>query len=100
MAPAAANYPIVVTCLIVFSLCGGYFAGVRPNGEWRYFSWHPFLMTCGMVGCMGIGAATKKLGGYTNTKVCVCVFFLVIPSSHSPYITALIRTHNFSRHTT
>lgn len=27
-------------------------------------------MTVGMVGCMGIGAVTKKLGGYTNTKVC------------------------------
>jgi len=26
-------------------------------------------MTLGMVGFAGIGAITKKLGGYTNTKV-------------------------------
>ena len=26
-------------------------------------------MTLGMVGCMGISAVTKKLGGYTNTKL-------------------------------
>jgi hypothetical protein len=53
----------------VFSLAGGYMAGIQPIGEWRLFSWHPFLMTCGMVGTAGIGAITKKLGGYSNTKV-------------------------------
>jgi hypothetical protein len=26
-------------------------------------------MTCGMVTSMGVGALTKKLGGYENTKV-------------------------------
>ena len=30
---------------------------------------HPFLMTVGFVGFMGVGAVTKKLGGYTNTKL-------------------------------
>lgn len=44
-------------------------AGIQPTGKWRFFSWHPFLMTIGMIGVMGISAATKKLGGYTNTKV-------------------------------
>ena len=40
------------------------------GGGWKSpFSWHPFLMTAGMVSFMGIGAMTKKLGGYDNTKV-------------------------------
>jgi hypothetical protein len=60
---------VVVTSLVVFSLLAGYNAGIQPTGVWRFFSWHPFLMTCGMVGLAGIGAITKKLGGYTNTKV-------------------------------
>ena len=47
----------------------GYMAGIQPIGEWRFFSWHPFLMTAGMVGMAGIGAVTKKMGGYDNTKV-------------------------------
>ena len=47
----------------------GYTAGIQPAGEWRFFSWHPLLMTVGMVGCTGVGAVTKKLGGYENTKV-------------------------------
>lgn len=47
----------------------GYTTGIQPAGEWRFFSWHPLLMTVGMVGCMGVGAVTKKLGGYENTKV-------------------------------
>jgi Eukaryotic cytochrome b561 len=47
----------------------GYLAATRPNGRWRNpFSWHPFLMTVGMVGCMGCAAVTKKMGGYQNTK--------------------------------
>ena len=45
-------------------------AGTQPKGAgWRAFSWHPMLMTCGMVGMVGSAAVTKKLGGYTNTKV-------------------------------
>jgi len=47
----------------------GYMASVMPWGAgWRFFSWHPFLMTTGFVGMMGSAAVTKKLGGYTNTK--------------------------------
>ena len=53
----------------VYSVVAGYYAGSRPNGEWRYFSWHPLLMTLGMVGCAGVASVTKKMGGYTNTKV-------------------------------
>jgi len=48
---------------LVYALGAGYYAGTRPNGQWRSpFSWHPFLMTVGMIGCMGIAAVTKKLG--------------------------------------
>jgi hypothetical protein len=34
-------------------------------------------MTCGMVGSAGIGALTKKLGGYTNTKVRLCCVYSI-----------------------
>jgi hypothetical protein len=67
---AKVPYAFLVAALVVFSLGGGYLAGLQPINQWRFFSWHPLLMTCGMVGCFGIGAVTKKLGGYTNTKVC------------------------------
>jgi hypothetical protein len=63
------QYWTVVTALAVFSIGMGYTAGIQPVSQWRFFSWHPFLMTCGMVGLAGIGAVTKKLGGYENTKV-------------------------------
>jgi Eukaryotic cytochrome b561 len=64
------QYWTIVAILIAFSLGMGYFAGIQPAGSgWRYFSWHPLLMTCGMVGMSGIAAVTKKLGGYTNTKL-------------------------------
>jgi hypothetical protein len=63
------QYWAVVTALAVFSIGMGYTAGIQPVSQWRFFSWHPFLMTCGMVGLAGIGAVTKKLGGYENTKV-------------------------------
>jgi hypothetical protein len=67
--PSPTQYAILVSALLAFSVGGGYFAGSQPAGTWRYFSWHPFLMTCGMVGFAGIGAVTKKLGGYSNTKI-------------------------------
>ena len=64
------NYSLLLAALISFSLGGGYMAATQPPGAgWRFFSWHPLLMTIGMVGMAGIGAVTKKLGGYTNTKV-------------------------------
>ena len=47
----------------------GYYAATRPSGTFRSpFSWHPLLMMVGLIGCAGIGAMTKKLGGYSNTK--------------------------------
>lgn len=55
--------------LLTYSIGIGYYAATRPTGIWKSpFSWHPFLMMVGMVGCMGTAALTKKLGGYTNTK--------------------------------
>jgi Eukaryotic cytochrome b561 len=63
------QYWTIVAILITFSLGMGYFSGIQPVNEWRYFSWHPLLMTCGMVGMSGLAAVTKKLGGYTNTKL-------------------------------
>ena len=64
------KYSLLLVVLIVFSLRGGYMAATQPpDAGWRFFSWHPFLMTLGMVGLAGIGSVTKKLGGYTNTKV-------------------------------
>ena len=64
----------LVTLFVIFTFVQGYLAGVQPSGEgWRYFSWHPFLMTGGFVGLMGIAAVTKKLGGYTNTKVWMAI---------------------------
>ena len=71
-------FSFLVTALVLFSLGGGYFAGLQPINQWRFFSWHPLLMTCGMVGCFGVGAVTKKLGGYTNTKVRLYGFPIVI----------------------
>ncbi len=68
--PSSKYYNLVVATLIVFSLVVGYIAAVQPTGAgWRYFSWHPFLMVTGFVGMMGTAAATKKLGGYKNTKI-------------------------------
>ena len=58
-----------IAIFAIYSLGVGYYAATRPSGQWRSpFSWHPFLMTVGMIGCMGIAAITKKMGGYTNTK--------------------------------
>ncbi|KAG7368658.1 cytochrome b561 [Nitzschia inconspicua] len=68
--PSSTSYQLLVLAFAVYAVGVGYFAATRPNGKWRSpFSWHPFLMTVGMVGCMGIGSVTKKLGGYTNTKL-------------------------------
>jgi hypothetical protein len=67
--PSTQQYWITVAALAIFSLVGGYYAATAAKGEWTFFSWHPMLMTCGMVGLAGIGAMTKKMGGYNNTKV-------------------------------
>ena len=58
----------------------GYYAGIQPITKWRFFSWHPLLLTLGMIAIPGIGAVTKKMGGYTNTKVWrgVCLVGLLL----------------------
>jgi len=64
------NHKILVASFIAFTALQGSMASVMPPGAgWRFFSWHPFLMTLGFVGMMGSAIVTKKLGGYTNTKV-------------------------------
>ena len=68
--PSKTMYLVVMVSLLAYSVGGGYWAGIQPNGVgWRAFSWHPMLMTSGMVGMIGAAAVTKKLGGYTNTKL-------------------------------
>mmetsp|Transcript_10193 Transcript_10193/g.27952 ORF Transcript_10193/g.27952 Transcript_10193/m.27952 type:complete len:194 (-) Transcript_10193:2258-2839(-) len=66
--PSAQKYNLLCAAYVAYGLGVGYYAGMQPINEWRYFSWHPFLMTSGMVMMMGIAAMTKKLGGYSNTK--------------------------------
>ena len=64
------THKILVACFLVFTGLQGYMAATQPAGAgWRFFSWHPFLMTAGFVGMMGSATVTKKLGGYANTKV-------------------------------
>ncbi len=66
----SSNYRAHVGLTLVFALFAGYKAAVQPEGAgWRFFSYHPFLMVFGFVGMMGASALTKKLGGYTNTKL-------------------------------
>ena len=64
------RYRVLIASFIIHSAVMGWYVSSRPgNGKWTSpFSWHPFLMTFGMVGSMGMGAITKKLGGYANTK--------------------------------
>lgn len=67
--PSNERSKALLLAFFFYSLGVGYYAAVRPDGKWKNpFSWHPFLMTVGMIGCMGIAAITKKLGGYVNTK--------------------------------
>ena len=68
--PTESSYRLLVLTFLVYSIFAGWYVSTRPKGKWRSpFSWHPFLMTMGMTGSMGIATVTKKLGGYTNTKV-------------------------------
>jgi hypothetical protein len=67
--PSQSKYQALVAAFLLYSLIVGYYAATRPNGSFRSpFSFHPLLMTLGMVGCGGIATVTKKLGGYANTK--------------------------------
>merc|ERR1719276_290536 len=64
------KHKYMVSLLACFSIGLGIITGFQPAGEgWRLFSWHPLLMTLGFVGLMGTATVTKKLGGYTNTKI-------------------------------
>ena len=67
--PSETTYFVLVGAYLLYSLAVGYYIATMPTGEWREFSWHPFLMTFGFVGCIGVASVTKKLGGYTKTKV-------------------------------
>ncbi|CAB9500063.1 b561 domain-containing protein 2 [Seminavis robusta] len=68
--PSATTYVSIVGFYVLYALGGGYMVATQPSGGWQQpFSWHPLLMTIGMVAFMGIGAMTKKLGGYDNTKL-------------------------------
>jgi len=68
--PSKWSYRLLVLTFLVYSVYAGWYVSTRPKGKWKSpFSWHPFLMTTGMTGSMGIAAVTKKLGGYTNTKL-------------------------------
>ena len=68
--PSKSTYRLLVATFLAYSIFLGWYVSTRPKGKWKSpFSWHPFLMTMGMTGSMGIAAITKKLGGYTNTKL-------------------------------
>lgn len=66
---SSGNTWVMVASTISFSILTGFLVGLKPNGEWRWFSWHPFLMSVGFIGMMGSASMIKKLGGYTNTKL-------------------------------
>lgn len=63
--PSAKN--LMITCVVI-GLALGVIAGYQPTNEWRFFSWHPFLMSLSFIGLMPLSAVIKKQGGYTNTK--------------------------------
>lgn len=64
------KYTYLMSFIGAFSVILGMAVGFQPAGEgWRLFSWHPLLMTIGYIGLLGGATLTKKLGGYTNTKI-------------------------------
>lgn len=64
------KHKYMVAVITIFSVGLGVTAGYLPPGAgWRLFSWHPLCMTIGFVGLMGSATVTKRLGGYTNTKL-------------------------------
>jgi len=68
--PSGTTYSGTVVGFVVYAVVCGYIAATASGNGWQSpFSWHPFLMTTGMISTMGIGAMTKKLGGYSNVKV-------------------------------
>lgn len=68
--PQESSYNIKVALFLLFTIIIGYIISTQPSGAgWRFFSYHPFLMSSGFITMMGISAVTKKLGGYVNTKL-------------------------------
>jgi hypothetical protein len=87
--PPSRTYKCLLGSYIIYTTAVGYTVSTQPTGAgWRFFSWHPFLMTTGFIGLLGVSAITKKLGGYKNTKihailsslgvVCACIGFGII----------------------
>lgn len=62
------THKIISVIYLLYSIVIGRLIATQPSSTWSFFSWHPFLMTSGFVGLMGVAAVTKKLGGYANTK--------------------------------
>ena len=45
------RYRVLVSIFILFSIIMGYIAATQPSSKgWRFFSYHPLLMTWGFVG--------------------------------------------------
>jgi hypothetical protein len=64
------KHKILSVAFALYTLIVGRMISTQPEGaKWSFFSWHPFLMVTGFIGLMGISSVTKKLGGYTNTKL-------------------------------
>ena len=59
-----------MAAFLAYGGIAGYVAATQPQGAgWRLFSYHPMMMTFGMVTLFSISYVTKKKGGYLNTKV-------------------------------
>lgn len=67
--PTQGLYRALVVAFLAYSIILGTYVATRPKWRWRSpFSFHPLLMTWGLIGCAGLSAVTKKMGGYQNTK--------------------------------
>lgn len=99
--PSSYEHIALVIIFILYGIGMGFYAGTQPIGQWRFFSWHPLLMTIGMIALPGIAAVTKKLGGYTNTKIHAIVSWLAIFSTLGGYyIIYQNKENNGARHLT
>lgn len=53
-----------------FAAVAGFMAGLQPAGvEWRWFSFHPLLMTLGFVGMM-VGASVMHIHNISAKSNC------------------------------
>mmetsp|Transcript_15109 Transcript_15109/g.19752 ORF Transcript_15109/g.19752 Transcript_15109/m.19752 type:complete len:93 (+) Transcript_15109:105-383(+) len=63
------KYRYVVLTAPWFAAIAGFMSGLQPAGvEWRWFSFHPLLMTMGFVGMMANGIMVKKTGWLCKYK--------------------------------